>query len=899
MRPKELCSGAKQYVIAALITLAVTTSAWAAREKVLHDFVDLPHGANPQANLIADSAGNFYGTTRSGGRYGDGTVFKLTFSSGANKWLQTILYSFRGAPNDGAFPFGGLTIDAAGNVYGATSGGTNFQACDDGCGTIFELSPSSGRWTETILYAFGAAHDGSAPTGNLVFDSAGNIYGTTEEGGASLAGTVFELSPSASGAWTERILHGFSGGWDGTYPYAGLIVDSMGKLYGTTEYGGDLSCDPDYRIAGCGVAFELTSDGKGIWSENILHTFTFNDGAFPEASLVFDTAGNLYGTPTLGPGVACGGGCGTVFKLTPNSDGTWVESILYNFEGGPDGVEPIGGLVLDGAGNLYGTTEYGGGSDSCHEGCGIVFELTPGSKGNWIEKVIHRFSLSGHGPNEGMQPVSSLFLDQAGNLYGTAPYGGGHSCYGFVGCGTVFELSPAPDGKWTSSLVYAFTTGQFGAGPAAGVISDSAGNLYGTTQGGGAANYGVVFELSPQADGSSKETVLHTFVAGSDGAHPGASLVFDAVGNLYGTTTNGGSQLCSDDSECGGTVFELSPAAHGWKESVLHRFGKNNNVGLLVPMGGVVLDSAGSLYGSTPEGGSTNCSPYGCGTIYKLSPVGGGKWHEEKLYLFQGGNDGSGPLSTLVFDQAGNLYGTTCSGGANGDGTVFRLAPNSSGKWTENVLYSFQGSQKNDGSCPFAGVIFDRDGSLYGTTFQGGNYENNCYDGGCGVVFELSPDGGLAWKEKVLHRFRAERDGSNPETALAIDGDGNLYGATPNDREQFGGGSVFRLSRSSDGIWTMEVLHHFKPGSERGFCPAGPLIFDAGGNVYGVASCGGTDGSGTVFQLSDVGDREWVDEYAASSRPVRSPIRPHFKSDDTYGERLLRSIPQDEVRHEK
>jgi uncharacterized repeat protein (TIGR03803 family) len=476
-------------------------------------------------------------------------------------------------------------------------------------------------------------------------------------------------------------------------------------------------------------------------------------------------------------------------------------------------------------------------------GCGTVFELTQRSKGNWTEKVIHRFSMPPHGGNYGLYPVSGLFSDQAGNLYGTARDGGYQSCYDFIGCGTVFQLSPASDGKWTPSLLYAFNTGRTGANPVAGVISDSAGNLYGTAQDGGDANYGVAFELIPQSGGGWKEVVLHTFLGGSDGVSPSASLVFDAAGDLYGITTSGGSQECSGYSGCGGTVFELSPSAHGWKESVLYRFGKDNDegMGLFTSIPGLVLDSAGSLYATTIGGGSTDCGSSGCGTVYKLSPAGGGQWQKELLHLFRGGNDGSNPYGTLVFDKSGNLYGTACGGGASGHGMVFKLSPDSNGKWTERVLYSFQGGT-SDGNCPLAGVIFDREGNLYGTTFEGGSTNCEAFGDGCGVVFELSPTEKEPWKETVLLMFQGT-DGSNPDSA------GNLYGcAAPRDGNFLSRGVVFELSPGSRG-WIEHVLHRFGTGYD-GSGPGGTLILDAEGNIYGATVFGGTDGSGTVFKLS-------------------------------------------------
>jgi uncharacterized repeat protein (TIGR03803 family) len=427
------------------------------------------------------------------------------------------------------------------------------------------------------------------------------------------------------------------------------------------------------------------------------------------------------------------------------------------------------------------------------------------------------------------------------------------SCYDFVGCGTVFRLDPASDGKWTPSLLYAFTTSPVGANPVGGLISDSAGNLFGTAQDGGTANYGVAFKLVAQSGGSWKEIVLHTFLGGSDGVNPSSSLVSDGAGNLYGTTGGGGSQQCSGYADCGGIAFELSPSAHGWKESVLYRFGKENNRGLVpyIPTAGLVLDSAGNLYGTTFEGGDPGCDSYGCGTVYKLSHSDGGQWQKELLHRFHGGSDGSYPRGTLVFDHFGNLYGTAGGGGANGYGIVFKLSPDSGGKWTESVLYSFKGPAMGDGSAPFGGVIFDNSGNLYGTTFQGGN-SKDCSPSGCGVAFELSPTETGPWKETVLHAFQGA-DGSNPESTLTLDSAGNLYGcAAPSN--YLGGGVVFELSRGSKG-WTEKVLHTFGKGFDGG-APSGPLVLDSAGNIYGATIVGGANGNGTVFELSPGSDAE-------------------------------------------
>jgi uncharacterized repeat protein (TIGR03803 family) len=405
MKATELCSGGKKLFISLVITLVATASAQAAHEKILHDFTYVPQGEYPQASLIADAAGNLYGTTELGGRFGYGAIFELTRGKN-DTWSENILYSFTNGA-DGGIPVAGLVFDKAGNLYGATIYGgapTGYS----GFGVVFELSPGKGgKWTENVLHSFaGYPNDGQKPFASLIFDGAGNLYGTTEDGGAYHGGTVFELTPGSNGIWTEKILYTFTGGADGGTPTASLIFDPAGNLYGTTQNGGNPGCP--YYQGGCGTVFRLAPNGGGTWSETVLHSFNFTDGADPLSNLVFDKAGNLYGDTPEGPDLTCGGGgCGLVFRLTPNSDGSWTESIIYDFEGGSDGIEPVGGLILSAAGDLYGTTQYGGGSDSCRNGCGTVFELTPGSKGDWTEKEIHRFSMPAHGQNYGIYPVSS------------------------------------------------------------------------------------------------------------------------------------------------------------------------------------------------------------------------------------------------------------------------------------------------------------------------------------------------------------------------------------------------------------------------------------------------------------------------------------------------------------
>jgi uncharacterized repeat protein (TIGR03803 family) len=314
------------------------------------------------------------------------------------------------------------------------------------------------------------------------------------------------LAPAAGAASKYKVLHRFHGA-NGTNPYAGLILDAAGNLYGTTYYGG---------ASGDGTVFKLAPNQDGSWTESVLHSFNRSDGWSPQAGLIFDAAGNLYGTTVVGGASSDG----TVFKLAPNQDGSWTESVLHSFNGS-DGWVPYAGLIFDAAGNLYGTTVEGGDTN-----VGTVFKLAPNQDGSWTESVLHSF----HG-SDGAYPYAGLIFDAAGNLYGT-------TVEGDTNVGTVFKLAPNQDGSWTESVLHSFN-GRNGQYPYAGLIFDAAGNLYGTTYGGGASADGTVFELAPNQDGSWTESMLHSF-HGSDGERPRAGLIFDAAGNLYGTTAGGG-----------------------------------------------------------------------------------------------------------------------------------------------------------------------------------------------------------------------------------------------------------------------------------------------------------------------------------------------------------------------
>jgi hypothetical protein len=454
-----------------------------------------------------------------------------------------------------------------------------------------------------------------------------------------------------------------------------------------------------------------------------------------------------------------------------SSSSAQTENVLYNFQGTGDGANPTSTLVADGQGNLYGTTFYNGLS-SCLGACGVVFQLSPPASrgGSWTETVLYSF-----GPDA---PNGNLILDAKGNLYGTTETGGPLNCDGgFLGCGTVFELSPpaSPGAPWTESVLHTFQGGTSdGYYPWGGVILDSKGNLYGTTTRGGSGNCdgypgdcGVVFELSPPASGvgSWTEHIIHNFNV-YDGAVPGASLIM-ANRILYGTTQSGGVNLCywwGASPECGG-VFELIPPAGSSTEWTEHFYdaGPQNRNGA-EPRGafvyaGLVQGPNGKLYGATKNGGTGRCIDedeelVGCGIVFEVTApaAGSNNWNPVVLYNFTGMRDGAMPLSTLYIDKSGNLYGTTSVGGMTSSaclsvqdnyqqngcgGAIFELEPpaSGSGSWTETTLYLFPGG--NTGELPYSGIIPNGKGGFYGTTYLGGS--GACNGFGCGTVFELTP----------------------------------------------------------------------------------------------------------------------------------------------------------------
>lgn len=399
------------FALALLCALLIGTllSAQAQTFTVIHNFTGAGDGANPYAGLAMDGGGNLYGTTFRGGN-GNGVVYKMTHTNGS--WTLAPLYKFAGS-NDGSNPYAGVVVGPNGSLYGTTTGGG-----PNGEGTVFNLTPPSHlcshiscSWTETLLYSFQGGTDGAVPYGSVKFDQAGNIYGTTAHGGMRCGegcGTVYQLTP-LGGGWTESIIYAFSVA-EGQMPLSGVILDNTGNLYGTTLAGGDY-----YR----GTVYEFTYSAGSGWAESFLYSFGHEGVSSPYAGLIFDLSGNLYGTTAVGPDG------GEAFELTP-ADGTWTYSLLYDFGSPETACGPRAALVMDRAGNFYGTTYCDGDYSQ-----GSVFRLTHVNDG-WTYTPVYSFT----GRSDGGYPVSNVVIDANGDLYGTTSEGGQYNA------GVVWEITP-------------------------------------------------------------------------------------------------------------------------------------------------------------------------------------------------------------------------------------------------------------------------------------------------------------------------------------------------------------------------------------------------------------------------------------------------------------------------
>ncbi len=708
--------------------------------------------------------------------------------------VLTTLHSFQVFTN-GENPHGGLVRGSDGNFYGTTEyGGTN------SAGTVFEINPNGSL---TSLYSFGGGNDGANPYATLVQGRDGDFYGTTYAGGTNGYGTVFKIG--ANGSLTS--LYSFTGTNDGANPQAGLVQGRDGSFYGTTYAGG---------TNGSGTVFKISTNGTLTG----LHSFTgTNDGANPEAGLAQGRDGNFYGTTYYG-GTAFSPGYGTVFEISTN--GALIS--LYSFSGGTDGAGPSG-LVQGSDGNFHGTTEYGG--TLVYPGYGTVFEIST----NGVLTSSDSFSGA-----DGASPQAGLAPGGDGSFYGTTSSGGTNSA------GTVFQVST--NGELTS--LYSFSGASDGANPYAGLVLGTDGNLYGTTYGGGTNGSGAVFQIGTNG----ALTRLYSFAAAEDGANPQAGLVQGTDGNLYGTTYGGG-------TNGSGTVFQIS--TNGEMTSLYSFTGTNDGAN---PHAGLVQGSDGSFYGTTEYGGTSNL-----GTVFQISAKG----NLNSLYSFTGANDGANPTTGLVQGGEGHFYGITSSGGASNLGTVFQISAN--GELT--TLYSFTGT--NDGANP-NGLVQGSDGNFYGTTLGGGPFDEGGVfridtNGALSILHSFS---GIinapGWDQFYS---LPGNDGALPG-GLVQGSDGSLYGTTYNGGPYWSGnpadfpvyvtdGTLFKLS--TDGMET--ILYSFgdfasSPDPYYAIInPAAWLLQGSDGNFYGTSTKlqfinGQTWAAEVLFRFSTNGTLTWV-----------------------------------------
>ena len=676
-----------------------------------------------------------------------------------------------------------------------------------------------------VLHKFQGAE--RTPAGALISDASGRLYGTTLHGGADDGGTVFAVAADGT---DFRLLHAFSRDPDdGFGPEASLVGDGSGNLYGTTTTGGRENC---------GTVFRIREDGGNF---TVVHSFAGGPGgSLPASALVLDGAGTLYGT-TLG-------GFGLVYRL--RTDGSGFE-ILHAFNGGEgDGRGPEGPLLLDGTGNIFGATAAGGHAwvydlhGVRYDGPGTIYTLrTDGS----VFRVLRAFR--SYDPNDAALPTGGLATDTSGALYGLT-YGGGAFSAGTAFTigrdGTGFRIlrsfdydapgEPHPTGTPVldaSGEIYGttysglfrmksdgsgftvlrvFTGALEGATPAGLAIPDGSRALLVTMADGGAASAGTLFRVG--TDGAGFE-ILWTFQGfREDGADPPGSVVSDGLGRVFGTTLSGGASNL-------GTVYEMN--RDGGSFRILHAFTGKSDDGAR-PWSPVVLDRSGFLYGTTPVGGQSGSG----GTVFRLasSGVAYGALHS----FFGGDADGWFPASAPLLDAAGRIYGTTVNGGPHNAGTVYTLNPDGSGF---RILHAFAYAPSGDGAEPYAGLVLDGSGNLYGATSYGGSANN-------GTIFLLRADGtGF----KVLHAFTGgTEDGLEPMTALIWDGARRMFGTTRGGG-QFSSGVLFEIS--TDGA-QYRILHHFAAAAEGG---SATVTLGPDGNFYGTTAFGGPFGEGTAFRI--------------------------------------------------
>ncbi len=792
----------------------------------LYSFTGGTDGNAPTAGLVQGSDGSLYGTTYQGGTYGDGAVFKITTNG-----LLTTLYSFTGG-TDGYGLWAGLVRGTDGNFYGTTEYGGLYS----GVGTVFRITPTG---MLTTLHTFNGGSDGAYPTGSLIQGADGNFYGTTFQGGTNgSSGTVFKMA--TNGAVT--ILHQFGAG-DGANPTAALVQGWDGNLYGITETGG---------LGGYGTAFKITTNG----ALTTLVWFNWSNGAYPEAPLIQALDGSFYGTTFYG-GTS---GYGTVFRLNapmpPHINVQPTNQTVYVGLDVSFSVQAGGTAPLSYQWRKNGTNLVEGGRISGSTGSTLLIgSVALADSGNYSVVVSNVYgsvtstdavlTATATAPIITLQPTNLTVLPAASATFAVAATGsvplsyqwqfngvslvdGGNVSGSATTTLTLGNVSAANAGTYsviisnlagattsagavltvvsvtapgvTLSTLGSFVGGLHGYNPN-GLVRGGGGRLYGTTQNGGANAFGTVFVV----DTNGLPVDLYSFTGAGDGAYPYAALIQGADGNFYGTTIQGG-------TNGSGTVFRMT--TNGSVSGVYSFIGDSDGAS---PYAALAQGTHGSLCGVTYFGGA-----YNYGTLFKVSTNG----VFNLLHPFTGGADGAFADAALVQGADGNFYGVASGGGAEGDGTVFRMAADG----TVTTLYSFTGG--NDGYSPDAALVQGNDGSFYGVTSFGGTNLN-------GTIFRITTNGVLT----TLHAFAGGTDGATAYGSLVQLADGNLYGTT-----EYGGpyndGTVFRITPGG----TLTILAWFD--GYNGANPQSALVQGSDGALYGTTLSGGVNGNGTIFRVT-------------------------------------------------
>lgn len=710
---------------------------------------------------MSDGNGNFWGTTTYGGAWENGTVFKVNIASGA----LTTVASFDA--NNGSKPCAGLVSDGAGNFWGTTMEGGKWNK-----GTVFRLNMASGKVTTVVHFGATATVEGVTvwdangryPSAGLASDGAGNLWGTTPEGGPSTysGGTVFKVNVATGELTTLVAFHSTSGGF---YSLAGLVNDG-GNMWGTTKHGGSRGGGTIFKVNIASGELTTVLDFDGI-----------DHGRFPIAGLVNDGAGNLWGTTKVG---GPGWDRGTVFKVNIASGEL---TTVVSFTAPMMGYYISAGLVADGEGNMWGTTTR---TDPENLGHGTVFKVNMAS--GELTTVVTFDSANGS------NPLAGLASDGEGNLWGTTSEGGGSNF------GTVFKVHAA-SGALTTVADF---NSSFARRPFGGLVCDGAGNMWGTTSEGGTSDRGTIFKLDT-ANGALATVV--NFDEGN-GDTPLATLIKDGEGNLWGTTSGKGLYFGNT-----GTVFRMNLARE--------EFSTVADVQGFFFHASLVGDGQGNLWGTAAAGGAM-----AYGKLFALNTT----LEDITTEIYFGPTNGRTPYGGLISDGAGRLWGTTAEGpGASQDGTIFQVDVESG---TLTTVLSFNST---NGSKPCGSLFNDGSGHLWGTTTEGGRFDK-------GTVFKMNVASG---ELKTVVHFNSA-NGSNPYAGLVSDGVGNLWGTTERGGK-WDYGTVFKLNAASGILTTAE---HFDGGN--GGHPVANLAEDGTGDFWGTTYYGGPLGGGTVFRMSGI-----------------------------------------------